>query len=541
MTFAFKIPLQATATEDPFTVSAIFLAVDDDETRITQSREEQTPEAQAAFEARAAALGASKVHLLYGGAYAGAIPSNQVCSARTAGSKATPAASIGQRVSLLSLAPNSGKIAKDTRFTATFSAPVSGADHTTFSVTGSATGKAFVGQAYDGNGTETITTPAANFAWSEKVQVVIDGLACVSGLPHSLELDVVPEPFSESLSFSTGNMSAAAITADVNNDGKLDVVVLNLTDKKFVTVLNVDGTMETRSTIATSTDVMGYGMAIGDVNGDGKPDVVVAGLGTDQSLAQVYLGNGDGTFQYVSAVTVGATPQYVALGDLDGDGKLDLATANIGGSNFSVALGNGDGTFGPVTNRSVGGESYYVGFADLDEDGKLDVIVEGLYSGLFVYWGNGAGGFDGSTSIMSGSATAAVIGDFNGDGHLDVLASTSLGDVVLFPGTGTRTFGSPRTVSLPGAMVVLYGAAADLDGDGDLDLAVSAFDDNYDGRMYILLNDGTGSFSLFGNRALGPTDLPTVVSIGDVDGDGKPDIVTSAEAYPGTVYVFWNS
>jgi hypothetical protein len=168
VTFAFKVPLQANASADPYTLTMTFLAVDDDEVRITQSLEEQTPEGQTAFEARAAALNASRVHLLMGGAYTGAIPTSPICAARTAGSKAAPTASIGSRISLLSLTPNSGKIARDTRFTAAFSTPVSGVDHTTFRVTGSVSGQAFVGQAYDGNGTDTIRTPAADFAWGER-------------------------------------------------------------------------------------------------------------------------------------------------------------------------------------------------------------------------------------------------------------------------------------------------------------------------------------------------------------------------------------
>jgi len=547
VTFAFKVPLQANANDDPYTLTMTFLAVDDDEVRITQSLEEQTPEAQAAFEARAAALGADRVHLLMGGAYSGAIPSSPICAARTAGSKATPTASIGSRISLLSLTPNSGRIARDTRFTATFSAPVSGVDHTNFSVTGSVSGQAFVGQAYDGNGTDTITTPAANFDWGEKVEVVIDGLSCVSGLPYELELDVVPEPFTTSLTFSTGSYNEDAVTADVNGDGKLDLVVLNGADKTFTVVLNVDGAMQNRTPITTNTGIEGNGLTVGDVNGDGKLDVVVVGRIPDPTtpLAETYLGNGDGTFQYAGNLAVGAGPQYVALGDLNGDGNLDLATSTLGDRNFSVALGNGNGTFQSATHYALGGESYYVGFGDLDKDGNLDVVASSFDTDrLYVYWGNGAGGFAGSTTeVTTTGPGGALIADLNGDGNLDLVSASNPatgGYVEFFPGTGARTFGTGKKSMLASApMFVIYMDAADLDGDGDLDLAVTNLNYNtLNFGLSILINDGTGSFT---ERMVLPVSWePGKVSIGDLNGDGKPDVVTSTKEHPGKTYIYWN-
>ncbi len=140
VTFAFKLPLQATPAEDPFTVSAIFLAVDDDETRITQSLEEQDAAGQAAFEARAAALGATTLTLLPGSAYTGG-SSRLVCTARTAGSRTSPLAMIGEPTPLLSLSPASGPIPRNYSFTATFGRAVSGFGPDNFIVRGLQSGE----------------------------------------------------------------------------------------------------------------------------------------------------------------------------------------------------------------------------------------------------------------------------------------------------------------------------------------------------------------------------------------------------------------
>lgn len=116
-------------------------------------------------------------------------------------------------------------------------------------------------------------------------------------------------------------------------------------------------------------------VAIGDLNGDGKPDLVVTNLG-DKTVS-VLLGNGDGTFTPApgSPLAVGFSPVYVAIGELNGDGKPDLVVANRGSDSVSILLGNGDGTFTAKSPVPVGSGPTSLAIADLNRDGKPDLVV----------------------------------------------------------------------------------------------------------------------------------------------------------------------
>jgi len=161
------------------------VAVDDDEVKVTQSLEEQTPDGQAAFEAQAAELGANRVTLLPGGHYDGASQSLWVCSPRAAGPAAPPTALLATPIRFLGLTVTPGSTPRSYAFTATFDREVSGFDADRFIVRGMQTGVRFVGEAYSGDGTAVVTTPVATFRAGEMVEVVLKaGEACVDGLPY---------------------------------------------------------------------------------------------------------------------------------------------------------------------------------------------------------------------------------------------------------------------------------------------------------------------------------------------------------------------
>jgi hypothetical protein len=134
-------------------------------------------------------------------------------------------------------------------------------------------------------------------------------------------------------------------------------------------------------------------VALGDFNGDGRLDIVVTNFSASvhNGSANVLLGNGDGTFQAAVSYSVGGNPISVAVGDFNGDGKADLAVCNFGGY-VSVLLGNGDGTFRPAVNYSVAGALTSIAMGDFDGDGNADLVVTNWgSSGVSVLLGNGDG------------------------------------------------------------------------------------------------------------------------------------------------------
>ncbi len=197
----------------------------------------------------------------------------------------------------------------------------------------------------------------------------------------------------------------------------------------------------------------------------------------------------------------GSVPSCVAVGDFNGDGRLDLAVADVGvGSYLSVLLGNGDGSFQAPRNFPAGGyEPSSVAVGDFNGDGRLDLAIANISSNdVSVMLGNGDGSFQAARNFPAGNyASSVAVGDFNGDGRPDLAVAISLfpGGVAVLLGNGDGSFQAPRTFDAgnPHGFV----AVADFNGDGLLDLAVSSlgtYPEYRDGSVSILLGTGDGSF-----------------------------------------------
>ena len=160
-------------------------------------------------------------------------------------------------------------------------------------------------------------------------------------------------------------------------------------------------------------------VAVGDFNGDGKLDLAVANNVSNN--VSVLLGKGDGTFHAAVNYGAGTNPTSVAVGDFNGDRKLDLAVANWNGNDVSILLGNGDGTFQPAVNYNVTFGPQSVAVGDFNGDGKLDLAVANYFGeALSILLGNGDGTFQAHVNYQAGSGPVWVaVGDFNGDGRLD--------------------------------------------------------------------------------------------------------------------------
>ena len=260
----------------------------------------------------------------------------------------------------------------------------------------------------------------------------------------------------------------------------------------------------------------------GDFNGDGKLDMAVANI--DSSDVSILLGNGDGTFQPAKNIVIAGGAGPIITGDFNGDHKLDLAVGSE--TNATLLLGNGDGTFRSPIQINVDASSLLA--ADFNQDGKMDLLAAG---GLLL--GNG----DGTFQLPHGQGIdyAFEVADFNGDSKPDVLSRDGI-----FLGNGDGTFQPPRPLPVfckfPNSCGVFdVAAAADFNGDHKLDLAVTVatkclFCDKPTFSVEVLFGNGDGTFQA-------PVDLgiaDQIVTVGDFNGDGKMDIASTPSIYQGS-------
>jgi hypothetical protein len=366
---------------------------------------------------------------------------------------------------------------------------------------------------------------------------------------------------------SGGNGVSNLAVADLNGDGKLDIVAANtcvsgslcgagVAGSVGVVIGNGDGTYQP-AVIYYSYATVVASVAIADVNGDGKPDVLVGGTCTSgvcatEEVISVLLGNGDGTFRQGGYFASTSGAGALAVGDLNGDGKADVVS--VGGS-VGVMLGNGDGTFQPqVVYNSGGSGANDVVIADVNGDGKPDLVVSNqnvaLLSadgGVGVLLGNGDGTFQTAVSYDAGAmqSYSVAVMDLNGDHHPDIVVTTLYaanaynndyadGSVGVLLGNGDGSFQPVVNYYSGGGQT--YGVAiADLNGDGKPDLlvanaSVGKGSGGTDNALGVLLGNGDGTFQQATSYATGAIGGFSVV-VADMNGDGKADALIT-EQYP---------
>jgi Calx-beta domain/FG-GAP-like repeat/FG-GAP repeat len=270
-----------------------------------------------------------------------------------------------------------------------------------------------------------------------------------------------------------------------------------------------------------------------DFNGDGHLDLATANYSSND--VSVLLGNGDGTLQTARNYATGALPGCIAAGDFNGDGKLDLVTADgyYGDGQIRVLLGNGDGSFQWIGSSLSGGYGPLgLAVGDFNADGNLDVAVstyfanwagDNDYGAVVVLLGDGNGFFAGSDYLpISGYyAPSVVTADFNRDGYADLAwsapwATPEAGAVEVFLSGGSGTFWAAPPLALDGAPWTV--AVADLNGDGKPDLVTDS--------TSVLLGEGYGTFRIAQNYAGGGL-------VGDFNGDGNLDLLVGNNLLPG--------
>jgi hypothetical protein len=295
-----------------------------------------------------------------------------------------------------------------------------------------------------------------------------------------LEVRSVPT-FLAPVNYAVGARSNDVKVADFNNDGHLDLVTANLISNDVSVLLgNADGTFQpARNTLTTPYPLS---LAVGDFNRDGKLDIATANdyvPGNDG--VNVLLGQGDGEFVNAAPPTEFEWSSAIAAGDLNADGKLDLVATAVsydGDSYVNVMLGHGDGTFASSSSGPFSGGFYSLALGDFDGDGKVDVAVPGS-----VFPGNGDGTLR-APRDLGVIVPAPAVADFNADGKLDVAGLSGTNGLTVQLGNGNGTYGPPITTAVgsdPSSFVL-----ADVNADGRADAAVT----DLDGLLWVLLNDG---------------------------------------------------
>ncbi len=329
---------------------------------------------------------------------------------------------------------------------------------------------------------------------------------------------------------------------DLNGDGHPDVVVASLCGSDpecagngtaSVFLSNGKGALKPGSIYALGKGPIS--IALADVNGDKKLDLIA--VNRDDATVMVLLGNGDGTFQEGVTYPAGVNPVSVSVGDFNKDGKADLAIAALCGSagchqqgSVNTLLGNGDGSFKSGASYDVDMSPVSVAVGDVNGDGVLDLVVanscgksaacsNGTASVLL---GDGKGNFTLKTEVDLGKQVSSVaLADLNGDGKLDLIAANSADNQVgVLLGKGDGTFNNQVKYEVgvgPSGVVV-----ADFDGDGLPDVAVANLKNS---TVSLLHGNGDGSLQTAVAYPVGFG--PDALAALDLTGSGRPALVTA--------------
>ena len=230
--------------------------------------------------------------------------------------------------------------------------------------------------------------------------------------------------FSGGADLMVGSQPQSITTADVDGDGDLDFLVANGAGGSVSVRLN-DGTGTFGGGTTVTVGSFPFNVTTGDVDGDGDFDLLTANMGTGSNTVSVRLNNGSGVFTAGTDAVMGSRPRWIALGDLNNDGKLDLLSANFGSNDASVRFNNGSGVFSGGTELAAGSGPSSVAAADIDGDGDLDMLVSNFFSNsVTIRLNNGSGVFGASTTFLTNvNPNGIATGDVDNDGDLDLLSA----------------------------------------------------------------------------------------------------------------------
>lgn len=329
-------------------------------------------------------------------------------------------------------------------------------------------------------------------------------------------------PFTSSVTNAIGTPSSVEQmrAGDFNGDGIPELIAAGSSAR----IYRNDGSGVFSASNSVTLASQGGALDVGDVDGDGDLDVVITERFSDS--IRVYRNQGDFNFTSM-AYAVGDDPFAVRFADFDDDGDLDVVAANKLDSTITLRFNTGFGAFGSPTTLNVGASPETVEVGDLDQDGHSDILVGRITdSGVNLFYGNGDGTFASTTLQAGGQSLAVRITDLTGDTLPDVvIADISANTLKLFRNTGSRQFAAAVTTNVTNTNRI---TTADMDGDGDEDVVMARR--STPEAFSVLLNLGTGAFS-------SPIDFPvgrpgglssaSYPVVADFDRNGTPDVAVN--------------
>ena len=389
--------------------------------------------------------------------------------------------------------------------------------------------------------TLTVTVPVDATYQNISVTDITTGLTGYSSRPFITTFDgstvFNPNSFADKMDYSTGIDTKSVLIDDLDNDGKSDLIVV-VYSKHIISVFRNTSTAGSVSFAPKedfATGLNPYCAAIGDLDGDGKLDLVVTNYSSNTvSIFKNTSTSGSINFADKIDYATGTNPQSISIADFDNDGKPDIVIANYNAGNVSVYRNTSTSislSFATKVDYTTGTNPNSIAISDLDGDGLSDMVVENASNNFSVFENTSTAGTISFAAKVDYATTdnlqGTKISDLDGDGKPDLaLANGAKNKVSIY--RNTSTVGSISLVAY-----VEYAAGngtydisiSDLDGDGMPDLAAINL---YDSTVSVLKNTSTsGSISFAAKMDYATGKYPVNITTGDLDGDGKPDLVVS--------------
>ncbi|MES2654490.1 MAG: FG-GAP-like repeat-containing protein [Bacteroidota bacterium] len=353
----------------------------------------------------------------------------------------------------------------------------------------------------------------------------------------------------EKINFEAGNSSKSVVIGDLDGDSKPDLAIANLSNNTISILRNIgsSGTVNFATKVDFTTGSASLSVAIGDIDGDGKPDLAIANISSNTvSVLRNKCSIGTVSFETKVDFTTGSAPLSVAIGDIDGDGKPDLVTVNNNSNTVSVlpnTSSSGIVSFATKVDFTTGSSPYSLAIGDIDGDYKPDLAITNKNDSSVSILRNigsiGTINFAAKINFTTGSNPQFVaIGDIDGNDKVDLAIANFNSNTV----SVLRNTGSIGTINFATKVDFITGsnpnsvAIGDIDGDGKPDLATANISS---ANISILRNLGNSSIVSFETKVdFTINGNPQSIATGDIDGDGKPDL-TIVNGY--NVYILRNN